>query len=470
MTMDLPERVAIAFVGASLVATLGLGGAVAFELGTHASGSTQVAAAPLTGGAGADASTPTPSAAGGSGPVATAGATTAGGNAASSGGGGASAARGAPVALSNKQIGVSNGVITVGGMYDETTVLDATVERDTVRAYFNMVNAQGGVNGYKFQLVDCDSAYDPTRGHQCSQQLLSSNILAMVGSLSASSEQPEVPYLTSHGLPVIGGLGVPSEFGDPLSYPVSIDLAKGATGEGYHAGDLKTLDGGPIKFPGVVLLKTNFTDQIWQYLEAALKSRGITKSHLVTVDATKADYTDTVIDMRGAGVDSIIGGLDPFSYGRLFQAMERQSYSVKFLGSGLDKASAAQQYGNHAYATSESLTPLIEPAGHENQPAVAEYLNTVKKYYPGQVPALDVYSEGSWVAAKIFVEAIRRIGSQPVTRQSLVNALNSIKNFQTGLTVPLSYAPGNSHDPNGCLQWIRRSSGTWETYSDWKCF
>lgn len=469
--LDLPERVAIGFVGASLVATLGLGGAVAYELGSRTTTATAAQAGVSTSaGGGGDTATPTPGAAQGSAPGAAGGTTVAqqsGGGSSGGGGGG----NGAPVAaLSNQSIGVSHGVITVGGMYDETGVLDATVERDTVRSYFDSVNAAGGVNGYKFQLVDCDSAYDPTRGHQCSEQLLSANILALVGSLSASSEQPEVPYLTSHGLPVIGGLGVPSEYSDPLSYPVSIDLARGATGQGLHAGDLTTDNGQKIQHPGVVLLNTNFTQQVEQYLLDALKQRGITNVHVVTVDATKADYTDTVIDMRTNNVDSIIAGLDPFSYGRLFQAMQSQDFNVKFFGSGLDKASAESQYGDQAFSNAESLTPLLEPVGHESDPAVAEYLNTVKKYYPGQISKLDVYSEGSWVAAKIFVEAIRRIGSQPVTRQSLVNALNGIQNFQTGLTVPLSFAPGNSHDPNHCLEWIRRANDTWQTYSGWNCF
>ena len=466
--MDLPERVAIAFVGASVVATLGLGGAVADELGSSASNTQANASAPLTGGTGSG--TPTP----GSGPSSTSSAQAGGGGgtsggSGSSGGSAGGTSHGAPVAVSNQSIGVSHGVITVGGIYDETGVLDATVERDTVRAYFDQVNSQGGVNGYKFQLVDCDSAYDPTRGHQCSQQLLSANILAMVGPLSASSEQPEVPYLTQHGLPVIGGLGVPSEYDNPLSFPVSIDLARGATAEGFHTGDLTTDAGTPVKHPGLVLLNTNFTAQVEQYLLNALHKRGIQEADIVTVDGTKADYTDTVIDLRSKNVDSIISGLDPFSYGRQFQAMQRQQFNVKFFGSGLDKTSAEGQYGDQAFSTAESLTPLIEPVGHENVPAVADYLNTVKKYYPQQVSALDVYSEGDWVAAKVFVEAIRRIGSQPVTRQSLVNALNGIQNFQTGLTVPLSYTP-DSHDPNHCVQWIKRSSGTWVTYSDWNCF
>src|SRR5207302_1006109 len=215
----------------------------------------------------------------------------------------------------------------------------------------------------------------------------------------------------------------------------------------------------------IVILNTNFTDQVKKYLLDALHSKGITEKDVITVDATKADYTDVVIRLSQQDhVDSIIAGLDPFSYARFFQAMQRQNYNVLFYGSGLDKTSAEQQYGNGSFATAESLTPLVEPVGHENDPAVAEYLNAVKKYYPNQLAALDVYSEGSWVAAKIFVEAIRRIGNQAVTRQSLVNAMNTIRNWQNGLTVPISYAAGNSHDPNHCLQWLRQKSGTWDTY------
>ena len=99
------------------------------------------------------------------------------------------------------QTGVNHGVITVGGIYDETGPVDATVERDTVRSYFDLVNAQGGVNGYKFQLIDCDSAYDPSTAHQCSQKLISEGVLAIVGWLSLSGEQPETQYLDAAGRP-----------------------------------------------------------------------------------------------------------------------------------------------------------------------------------------------------------------------------------------------------------------------------
>src|SRR5207237_8180600 len=114
--------------------------------------------------------------------------------------------------------GVSRGLITVGGIYDETGPVDSTVERDAVRAYFNKVNDAGGVNGYKLRLIDCDSAYDPTVAHQCAQRLLAQGVLAFVGSNSVSGEEPETKYLTQQGVPIIGGLGVAAAWSSPISY------------------------------------------------------------------------------------------------------------------------------------------------------------------------------------------------------------------------------------------------------------
>jgi hypothetical protein len=93
----------------------------------------------------------------------------------------------------------------------------------------------------------------------------------------------------------------------------------------------------------------------------------------------------------------------------------------------------------------------------------------VQRYYPAQVDALDVYTEETWVAARLFVEAVRRLGTTPPTTRSLVDSLNHITNWDNGLTMPLTFRPG-VHDPNHCLQWIRNQQGGWHTYSGWNCF
>jgi len=365
--------------------------------------------------------------------------------------------------VSNASVGVSKGVITVGGIYDETGPVDATTERDTVRAYFNMVNSQGGVNGYKLQLIDCDSGYDPQLAHQCSQRLISNGILAVVGWTSVNGEQPETPFLATQGIPVIGGLGVPAEYASSLAFPQSAAFLTYGTAMGADAADIG------IKKPGLVVVNANFIKPVEKSLQDSLHKHGIQETSTNEVDATKADYTDIVVKLRSENVDSIIAALDPFSYARLFQAMDRQSFHPKILGLGLDKGSAQKQYANTVY-NAYSLTPVLEVDEHQSVPAVNEYLSAVQKYFPNQYQALDVYTVQQWLAAKFFVQALRQIGSKPVTRSSLVAAMNSIKGWNNGLTVPLSYGASNSHDPNRCFQYTQNKSGTWHTYSGWKCF
>jgi ABC-type branched-subunit amino acid transport system substrate-binding protein len=114
---------------------------------------------------------------------------------------------------------------------------------------------------------------------------------------------------------------------------------------------------------------------------------------------------------------------------------------------------------------------VLEYLDHQSTPAIAQYLNAVRTYYPGQYGALDAYTTYQWLAAEVFAQAVKSIGNAPVTRTSLVDALNGLKNFDNGgITLPISYAPGNSHDPLKCLQWIHNTNGQWRTTSGWNCF
>ena len=469
------ERVPLVFMAVSVAATLALGGAIAYQF-AHQQRSTAVqqAAAPLqpaTGGVKAQthASSGNPT----SGSAAPSGSPVAHTNSSSpSGGAGtksSSSGSHSTGAASSQQVVRHHGVITVGGIYDETGPIDATVERDTVRSYFNLVNSEGGVNGYKLRLIDCDSKYDPSSAHQCAQKLTSEGVLAIVGWLSLSGEQNETPYLTGQGVPIIGGLGVPSEYASPLSFPTTPSLITTGSALGTRAGQIG------LKKPGVIFLNANFIQPVEDSFLAAMKKKGITPVDVEQVDATKADYTDIVLKFQAAGAQSVAAFVDPFSYARLFQAMERQGWHPPLLGGGLDKASANQQYdagcgSSCAVYGAYSATPVLEYTDHLGNPAIRQYLGAVHTYYPSQYAALDVYTTYQWLAAEVFARAVRDIGNAPVSRQSLVKALDGLHGFSDGgITKPITYGTGN-HDPLHCLQWLHNNNGKWKTTSSWNCF
>src|SRR6266550_6950041 len=243
---------------------------------------------------------------------------------------------------------VSGGTITIGGFFDITGPIDSSVERDTVRAYMQAVNAAGGVNGRQVQYVWCDSKYDASSAHSCAQYLISQNVLAVVGLTAPLGENNEIKTLTSQGIPVIGGLGTPAEYSDPLAFPTSANFFRYGTA---IADEAKALG---VKHPAVVVLG----DVPWVHpVEANLLNRlaadGIAYTDVEEVSATQASYTATVFNLQhshhgpsGGGAqpsyqcpatdkscpDYVIAALDPFSYHRLFDAMQAANWYPGVLG------------------------------------------------------------------------------------------------------------------------------------------
>src|SRR5258708_3436804 len=110
---------------------------------------------------------------------------------------------------------------TIGGFFDITGPIDSSVERDTVRAYMQAVNASGGINGRPVEYVWCDSKYDASSAHSCAQQMIAQNVMAVVGLTAPLGENNEIRTLTAAGIPVIGGAGPPPPESGPPSLPGS---------------------------------------------------------------------------------------------------------------------------------------------------------------------------------------------------------------------------------------------------------
>jgi ABC-type branched-subunit amino acid transport system substrate-binding protein len=405
-------------------------------------------------------------------------------NSSTSGSGGSTATSGGTGSTSQSQSGVSGGSITIGGFFDISGPVDSSVERDTVRAYMQGVNGSGGINGRQVQYVWCDSKYDASAAHACAQYLISQHVLAVVGMTAPLGENNEINTLTRAGIPVIGGLGTPAEYSNSLSFPVSANFYRYGTAIADEARALGA------KHPAVVVL----ADVPWvRPVEANLLNRlsadGIGYTDVEEVSATQASYTATVFNLErshhgpsggGAGPnyqcpaaasgcpDFVIAALDPFSYHRLFDAMEAANWYPHVLGTGLDKFNVQRSYDKEIHGA-HSLVPFLSPYDHTGNATVRQYLGSVEHFYPGQFQALDIYTQHAWTAAMVFAAAARAAGND-LTQASLIQQLNAMHGFVTGWSTPLSYAPG-AHDSNRCFTYTvdNSPSGTWHTMTGWIC-
>ncbi|MBT5232143.1 MAG: ABC transporter substrate-binding protein, partial [Methylococcales bacterium] len=109
--------------------------------------------------------------------------------------------------------------------------------------------------------------------------------------------------------------------------------------------------------------------------------------------------------------------------------------SVSFVGSR-PLAERLHEMGPE-YAEGVVVTQVV-PFYHSNATGVLKYRADLKQYYPQESPSF-ISLEG-YVVAEILVEGIRRVSGE-VTTESLISALESIKELDLGIGTILSFAP-----------------------------
>ncbi len=102
------------------------------------------------------------------------------------------------------EVGITDDTITIGAHFPLTGVAAPGYSEipTGAQAYFDYVNAHGGVNGRKIEYVVRDDGYNPTNTSQVTNELvLKDEIFAMVGGLGTPTHSAVVDFLNSEGVP-----------------------------------------------------------------------------------------------------------------------------------------------------------------------------------------------------------------------------------------------------------------------------
>src|ERR1700682_4041570 len=72
------------------------------------------------------------------------------------------------------------------------------------KAYFNLINEEGGVNGRKLKLISADDSYDPAKTQACFDHLMSEKVFALGFFVGTPTAVKYVPMAESARIPVVG--------------------------------------------------------------------------------------------------------------------------------------------------------------------------------------------------------------------------------------------------------------------------
>jgi ABC-type branched-subunit amino acid transport system substrate-binding protein len=311
------------------------------------------------------------------------------------------------------------------------------------KAFFTYVNARGGVNGRKINLIYKDDGYNPTKTVSVVKQLvLQSKVFAIWGGLGTPTHTKVVSYLNSSRVPdLFVSSGCPC-WDDGGSHPYTFGWQPNYTIEGKILGQyIKQHFAG--KKVGVF-----YQDDDFGKGGLAGIQKEMPKSQIVSTQAYEPGNTNVapqITAIQKAGAQVLVDFTIP-AYTALGQLTSfKLGYKPQIVVSnvGIDPTTVGGLL--KAFSKGKADTALIEGAITDGYlPSTADRSNAwirlfkqIHDQYDAKAP-FDGNVVYGMASAYTFAQALKAAGKNP-TRQALVNAVESSKFTGPGL-VPFRYS------------------------------
>ncbi|MEA2914782.1 MAG: branched-chain amino acid transport system substrate-binding protein [Bradyrhizobium sp.] len=360
--------------------------------------------------------------------------------------------------------GVTDTEVTVGaflGLSGDFALSSRDVQLAT-EAYFKKVNEAGGVNGRKLRFVAMDDGYVPSRSAAVARRLVEQeNVFAIVQALGTANALAAMPFVQSKGVPMLAIHGYsrklyrPAQkfvYGNWTEFPLQMKIMVD-----YF------LSKGPVKQFGMIYYDNEGGLEGLEGAREAAKARG-QDVIMAPVPASAPDYRSAILNLRDKGVTHLLITLGPADAARAIVQAREAGWNPMFGGHQGTPDPLTIQLGKGAiegvYGVATSALPGWPLS---DWPGVKDYQDALAKYSPDAKPS--AFGIRAYADSIIFVEALKRAGPQP-TREKLIQALEGMRDFETGIYPPVTYGP-DQHDGNKGAVITQAKDGKWVPITGW---
>ena len=341
--------------------------------------------------------------------------------------------------LASSQLAFAQGVtvdtITIG----QSAALSGPAEalgkemKSGAEAYFDAVNASGGVNGRKIKMVSLDDGYEPDRAAANTKKLIADEkVLALFGYVGTPTSNAALPIFTEAKVPFVGAFTGAQSLREPFNrYVFNVRASYFDETEAI----IQHLALGGAKRIAVFYQNDAYGKAGLAGVERAMKKRNLVISSTATVERNTVDVAKAVQTMSKDNPAAIVMISAYKSCAAFIKAMQRagafpQFWNVSFVGS---KALAGEMGEDGRGVQISQVVPF--PFSDLN-PVVREYQKRI-----GGADKVSFTSLEGYLAARVLVEGLKRAGKNP-TRETLVDGLASIGKLDLG-GFTVNYTPTN---------------------------
>jgi len=340
----------------------------------------------------------------------------------------------------------------------------------TEAAYFNKINAEGGINGRKINFITYDDGYSPPKAVEQARKLVESDeVLLVFNPLGTPSNSAIQKYLNGKKVPQLFVATGATKWNDPKDFPWTMGWQPSYQSEAriYAKYLMKEKPGAKI---AVLFQNDDFGKD---YLKGLKDGLGTKASMIVaeeSYETSEPTIDNHIVKLKASGADVFLSITTP-----------------KFAAQAIKKLAEIEWKPLHIVSNvSASVGGVIKPAGFENaqgilsaayakdgadpqwdnDPGMKKFLAFLEKYDPdaNKLDGSVVYGYG---AAQTMVKVLQMCGDN-LTRENVMKQAASLKGFAPdtllpGVTIntsPTDFAPIDQ------LQMMRFKGEKWELFGD----
>jgi len=299
------------------------------------------------------------------------------------------------------------------------------------KAYFDYVNAKGGVHGRKISYRYYDDAYNPAQTVQMTRRLVEQDkVFAVFNSVGTANNLAIREYLNAQKVPQLFAGDGSQEIGRSFArYPWTMGFLMSYRGEGNVYG--KTLvKARPRARIAVLYENTELGRDMLTGLTRAIAGKGPRVVAKESYEFTGADVTSQVALLKTSGADTLMLFATPKFFINAVTATHKLGWKPQLYIASVSIEPTIM--GIARYNAPELTKGALSIAFVKNpndpiwakDPAVALYRQIMRKYNP-EGRQTDVYNWYGMTVAWTMAETLRKAGKN-LTRAGLLRAAQSL--------------------------------------------
>ena len=298
------------------------------------------------------------------------------------------------------------------------------------KAYFDYVNAKGGVNGRKILYRYYDDGYDPAQTVQLTRKLVEQDkVFAIFNSVGTAPNAAIQPYLNQLRVPQLFVGDGSQAVSQPAKYPWTMGFLQSYVGEGavYGRHLARTAKGARL---AVLLESTALGADLTRGLERAIAGKGPRVLAKESYELTDTDVSTQLAKLKGSGADTLLIFATPKFAIQALVAAHRLAWKprVYIASVSIEPGIMAIARANAPELTRGALSIAFLKNPNDpiwaKDPALALYRRIMRRHHPKGREA-DVYNWYGMTVAWTMTETLRQAGRN-LSRAGLLRAAQSL--------------------------------------------